>query len=46
MSVKSYNMSLQTAIRELTLPELVVMFSKSHPAFLAAIVRERSRYNP
>ena len=43
MSKTLYRMSLETAMHELTLPELVSIFGGSHPAFLAAIVQARAR---
>lgn len=39
MSDEVYEMPLSEAIRVYTLPELVRVFGKTHPAFLAALVR-------
>lgn len=36
-------MPLSEAIRTCTLPELVKLFGNTHPAFLAALVREATR---
>ena len=36
-----YNMPLERAIREFTMAELVKLFGKSHPAFLAGAVKAK-----
>jgi len=41
MSEVIYNMPLERAIREFTMAELVKLFGKSHPAFLAGAVKAK-----
>lgn len=41
MSEVIYNMPLERAIREFTMAELVKIFGKSHPAFLAGAVKAK-----
>ena len=44
MSQEVYNTPLSVAIRTFTQKELVALFGRTHPAFLAAIMREASRF--
>ncbi len=41
MSESIYHMPIERAIRELTVPQLVKILGKTHPAFLAAAVKAK-----
>lgn len=41
MSTEIYQMPLNRAIREFSMDELREIFSKAHPAFLAAILKAK-----
>ena len=43
MSQSIYHMPLAHAIKSFTMAELVAIFSKSSPAFLAAVVKAKSQ---
>ena len=45
MFEKYKRLPLMTAIRELTMAELVCLFANSHPAVLASVVRAKTRYS-